>query len=618
MKRSRFFFWCAMVASMGLFIGAPAQSPLPGASTARARVRDSGPDWSDFAVGADLSSLKQAEDRGVVFRDGDRAMPGLSLFRAHGYSWVRLRLFNHPTRLPNNLEYTLATAKAAKQLGYKFLLDFHYSDTWADPGKQPMPKAWESKSHAEVVQAVFEFTRDTVAALRAGGVLPDMVQPGNEVIQGMLWPDGKLPANWDNFADQMRAAVKGVEAGRGDGAAPRIMIHIDRGGDAARTKWFFDKFNTYGIPYDVIGLSYYPFWHGSINDLRDCLRQTAEAYGKEIFVVEAAYNWRPGEYRGKTAPFPESPKGQEQFLEAVTRAVLATPRNLGKGVFWWEPAVDTTDGLVSRSMFDPAGKALPVLAVFDGGVGRFASGAKPSIPSQNTTGKPALYLIGDSTVKNGTRGQMGWGDPIVRLFDPARLTVINRALGGRSSRTYLNEGLWDKALADLKPGDFVLMQFGHNDGGPLDDARARASLKGVGLEWQVVTNQATGKVETVHTYGWYLRKYISDAKARGATPIVLSLVPRKIWREGKVVRATNDYGKWAAAAAREEAVAFVDLNDIVARHYETLGEEKVNGLFGDEHTHTTPEGAELNARCVVEGLRGLTACPLVEFLAAPK
>lgn len=228
--------------------------------------------------------------------------------------------------------------------------------------------------------------------------------------------------------------------------------------------------------------------------------------------------------------------------------------------------------------------------------------------------KPTLFIIGDSTVRNHTRGQMGWGDALAPWFDVDKITITNRALGGRSSRTYLTEGLWDKVLAELKAGDFVLMQFGHNDGGPLDDGRARASLKGNGEESQVITNKTSGKIETVHTYGWYLRRYISDAKAKSATPIVLSLVPRKIWKDGKIARATNDYAKWAQAAAAAEKVAFVDLNDLVARHYEELGPDKVEKLFADEHTHTNDEGAKLNARSVVEGLRLLNNCALTRYL----
>ena len=240
--------------------------------------------------------------------------------------------------------------------------------------------------------------------------------------------------------------------------------------------------------------------------------------------------------------------------------------------------------------------------------------AAPTASAAPERAKPNLVIIGDSTVHNRTRGQLGWGDVIDAWFDSSHITITNRALGGRSSRTFLTEGLWAKALSDLKPGDFVLMQFGHNDGGPLDDGRARASLKGNSDESRVVTNKVSGKVETVHTYGWYMRQYIADAKARKATPIVLSLVPRKIWKDGKVVRAANDYGKWAAEAAKAEGVAFVDLNEIVARHYEELGPEKVDQFFADEHTHTNPDGARLNAQCVIAGIRALKDCGLTQYV----
>jgi lysophospholipase L1-like esterase len=230
--------------------------------------------------------------------------------------------------------------------------------------------------------------------------------------------------------------------------------------------------------------------------------------------------------------------------------------------------------------------------------------------------RPTLYLIGDSTLRNGTRSQMGWGQVISSQFDTNRITVVNRALGGRSSRTFLTEGLWDKVLADLKPGDFVLMQFGHNDNGPMDEGRARASIKGNGDETQVITNKTTGVVEEVRSYGAYLRHYIRDAKSKGTTPVVLSLVPRNIWREGKVVRATQDFGLWAAQAARQEGVDFIDLNAMVADKYERLGEEQTATLFEGDHTHTNERGARLNAECVVEGIRRMGAGRLAAFLRA--
>ena len=320
-------------------------------------------------IGADVSFLAQAEADGTSFKDNGKTKPGLEIFRDHGYNWIRLRLFHTPTRLPNSLDYTIALATQAKKLGFKFLLDYHYSDTWADPGKQFLPKAWEGKSHAELVKAVFEYTRDTMVAFANAGAKPDMVQVGNEVTNGMLWPDGRLPGNWDQFADLVKAGIRGVRAGQGGAPGspgsnvPLIMIHIDRGGDKEGTKAFFDRLNSYHVDFDVIGQSYYPWWHGSLLDLRQNLTFMAEQYHKDIIVVETAYNWRPAEYERKPAPFPETPEGQREFLEEVNRMVLATPDDRGKGVFWWEPAVNPKYN--HRGMFDQNGNALPVLTVFD-------------------------------------------------------------------------------------------------------------------------------------------------------------------------------------------------------------------------------------------------------------
>lgn len=326
----------------------------------------------EYAIGADLSFLAQAEARGIVFKDNGKAKPGLQIFKDHGYNWIRLRLFHTPTRLPNDLDYTIAMAKQAKEHGFRFLLNYHYSDTWADPAKQFIPAAWEGLSRDELVAAVFEYTRDTIAAFRDAGVMPDMVQVGNEVISGMLWPDGRLPQNWDNFAALLKAGIDGVYAGAGDALRPRIMIHIDRGGDIRGTRHFFDNILRYDIPFDVIGQSYYPWWHGSLLDLRENLAFMAETYDKEIILVEVAYNWRTSEYRDRRGPFPETPEGQRDFLDEVHRLVLNTPNGRGKGVFWWEPAVPGGP-IASRGMFDDDGNALPVITVFD----RFTRG-RPS------------------------------------------------------------------------------------------------------------------------------------------------------------------------------------------------------------------------------------------------
>jgi lysophospholipase L1-like esterase len=234
-------------------------------------------------------------------------------------------------------------------------------------------------------------------------------------------------------------------------------------------------------------------------------------------------------------------------------------------------------------------------------------------PSYNPA-LPTVFLIGDSTVKNswdkGADGLWGWGHPLAAYFDTSKINVENQALGGTSSRSYITAGHWQRVLALVKPGDYVIMQFGHNDGG---GANGRGSLRGNGEESQEVTRD--GSTETVHTYGWYLRKYIADTKTKSATPIVCSLIPRNDWANGKVKRATGSYATWAADAAKEAGVQCIDLNSIIADHYDQLGEQDVKPLFPKEHTHTGWKGAVLNAECVVEGIKGLNDCDLRKYLS---
>lgn len=338
-----------------------------------------------YAIGADVSFLAQAEANGTVFKDDGVAKPGLQILRDHGYNWVRLRLFHNPANsrfpLPNDLSYTIALAQQAHALGFKFLLNFHYSDTWADPGRQNVPQAWEELSHEELVEAVFTYTRDTIAAFREAGVMPDMVQNGNEITHGMLWPDGKLPDNWDSFAELVQAGINGVDAGRGNLPRPKIMVQVESSGNVEKTKAFFDALFARGVDCDVLGQSYYPWWHGSPLDLRETLNFMARTYGKQVMVVEAAYCWRPTEYRDHPAPFPETPEGQRDYLATVHEILLQVPDGLGAGIFWWEPMVPLRPGrgggLRNRGMFDDEGNALPVIRVFD----RWARGRVPQEPA---------------------------------------------------------------------------------------------------------------------------------------------------------------------------------------------------------------------------------------------
>lgn len=231
--------------------------------------------------------------------------------------------------------------------------------------------------------------------------------------------------------------------------------------------------------------------------------------------------------------------------------------------------------------------------------------------------KPTLWIIGDSTVRNNTRNQQGWGDPLIKLFDSEKITVINKAIGGRSSRSFLTQGRWDEILKELKKGDYVLMQFGHNDGGKMFEGdRPRASIKGNGDESKHGTVEATGKEETVHSFGWYLRNYSQTAQAKGATPIVCSLIPRNIRdREGVIRPDTKTYGHWAELAAQQTNSQFIPLNRILSDRFNALTEAQVDVIFcGTDHTHTSYPGADFIANVVADGIRDLKNCALANHL----
>jgi lysophospholipase L1-like esterase len=234
---------------------------------------------------------------------------------------------------------------------------------------------------------------------------------------------------------------------------------------------------------------------------------------------------------------------------------------------------------------------------------------------------PTLWIVGASAVRNGhdsgNDGQWGWGNPIASFFDRSRINVVNFALGGTSTRTYQSMGLWDHVLADMKRGDYLLIQFGSNDSSPVNDAqRARGTLKGNGDETQEIDNMLTKKHEVVHTYGWYIRKFITDARAKGAVcEIVLSPDPKNTWKDGKVARSTN-FAEWDTAAAKQENAFFVDAGESIAQKYDAAGQATVTQtLFPEKETeHTDWEGAILNARCIVEGIRALDRCDLTNYI----
>lgn len=229
---------------------------------------------------------------------------------------------------------------------------------------------------------------------------------------------------------------------------------------------------------------------------------------------------------------------------------------------------------------------------------------------------PTIFVVGDSTANNHANGGLGWGDPFIFCFDTTKVNVLNRAQAGRSSRTFITQGWWDQVLSEMKRGDVVLIQFGHNDAGAINDTtRARGSVPGIGEETEEIDNLLTNKHEVVHTYGWYLRKMISETRAKGAVPVLLSLTVRNIWKDGRVERGSGKFGQWAAEVARSQNVEFIDLTRIIADRYEQMGQERVQRLFGPDHTHTSPAGAELNAELVVTGLKTLKHCEPCKHLS---
>jgi len=238
---------------------------------------------------------------------------------------------------------------------------------------------------------------------------------------------------------------------------------------------------------------------------------------------------------------------------------------------------------------------------------------------------PTVFIAGDSTAaKNNGKPIQGWGVPFAAYFDSTKVNVANFARGGRSSRTFITEGLWDSLLAKAKKGDFVLIQFGHNDLGAINaeppgstrPLRARASLPGLGEESQEIDNVVTHRHEVVHTFGWYIRKMIADTKAKGATPIVVSLTVRNRWTDGKIEVGNGPYREWDREIAAKAGVWFVDLTKIVSDKYQRMGEPALKDLFAPDKIHLTPAGADDQASEVVAGLKALPGKPFDGFLSA--
>jgi arabinogalactan endo-1,4-beta-galactosidase len=338
-----------------------------------------------FMAGADISSLAVLEDHGAIYRDNGQPQDLIDMFADHGVNWYRLRLFVNPNGqdvVVNDLAYTLDLARRVKAVGGNVLLDLHYSDTWADPGHQTKPAAWNALTGAPLQQRVFDYTRDVLQSFTNENLTPQMVQIGNEISNGLLWNDGypwsggSNNAGFDRLATLLKAGIDGAKAGSPADAQPLIMLHHDRGDDWGTSSYFFNKLVARDVDFDVIGYSYYPKYHydlatgaGSIDDLQQTLNNTAAAYGKPVVVTETAFAARGAQFEPQYE-FPVSTAGQQQFLQAVVDVVKQVPGGLGQGVFWWDPEARPVNGLSvweggRYGWFDANGNLLPAISVLD-------------------------------------------------------------------------------------------------------------------------------------------------------------------------------------------------------------------------------------------------------------
>jgi arabinogalactan endo-1,4-beta-galactosidase len=375
-----------------MLTGAVVCSALPSEAAVQVNPIDGLSD--SFIKGADVSMIPEMEKDGAKFYDVDgKAMDCLQILKKHGVNWIRLRIWNDPQAGPGGGGNTdearaLAMAKRAKALDMKVLIDFHYSDWWADPGKQVTPKAWAKDDEKKLVKDVYQYTQKVVKDFQQAGVEPQMIQIGNEVKSGMLWPIGKLPSTDGDkaFAELMASGLQAVRDVDPDHQI-KLMVHLPDGGDNAFYQSFFNSLieQHHVNDFDVIGLSYYPFWHGSLDQLQQNLDDISARYNKDVIVVETAFGYTNqnfdsqkncyGENEERIGGFRSTVQGQASGLRAVMERLARVPDGRGRGMFYWEPEWYAVPGAGWKTgegdewdnltMFDSKGRGLESLEVFN-------------------------------------------------------------------------------------------------------------------------------------------------------------------------------------------------------------------------------------------------------------
>jgi arabinogalactan endo-1,4-beta-galactosidase len=338
--------------------------------------------------GADLSFEPQEEAAGARFTDDGVPGSALSILNHHGLNYVRLRLWVNPPPGYSNLASDLRMAKRVEAAGDKLYLDIHYSDFWADPQHQIIPAAWQGQDLTQLSQTVRSYTQQVIGAFAAQGTPVDMVSIGNEIRNGMLWPVGQVDwtagTGWDSLAALLTAGVAGARAGNPRGHKLLVMLHFDQGGDRTDSRTFYENLVSRGVPFDVIGLSYYPFFHGTLSQMRDNVDALAGQFGKPIVIAESQYPWTlaGGDSTGNfvwqasqvSNGYPASPGGQLSFYNDVLSILARVPGHLGVGLFYWEPewipgvgwepgpGIGTPND--NLTLFSFTGQALPSVGLF--------------------------------------------------------------------------------------------------------------------------------------------------------------------------------------------------------------------------------------------------------------
>jgi arabinogalactan endo-1,4-beta-galactosidase len=338
-------------------------------------------------LGADISSLKKSEDYGGVYRtESGVERDALQITRSEGLNWARLRVWVDPADSYHDKDELLEMALRIKREKMELLVNLHYSDTWADPAHQTKPEAWQDYDFDDLVQVVYDYTYDICQSLVDQGTPPAMIQLGNELNSGMLWPDGHTwdPPRWDNLAALLTAGYNAVKDCSPD---TRVMLHLANGGDNGLYHWWFDEITSREVQFDVIGFSFYSYWHGSLADLQYNLNDISAYYDKDVVVVETAHPFTLEDDDGweniisskqkLTAHYPPTPEGQVAMLRDVMSIVRAVPDGRGLGLFYWDATwtgvegngwdpADPTSGNAweNQALFDFADCALPALGEF--------------------------------------------------------------------------------------------------------------------------------------------------------------------------------------------------------------------------------------------------------------